>query len=107
MTNQPAEPLLQRKNRERHLILVERLATTSADRVDARRGDRIAWGGKRQFVDDDAAQRVADDVDALPEARRRKEDGMRRLAKLFEELRPWHRALHEDRIVEGHLRDGL
>src|SRR5215813_10090603 len=32
---------------------------------------------------------------------------MRRLAKHLEELRPWHRALDEDRIVERHLGDAL
>ena len=80
MTNQPAEPLLQSKDRERHLVFAERLAAARTNGVDARSRDRIAWRRERQLVDNHAAQRVADDVDALPEldVARRTECGVSR-----------------------------
>src|SRR5436190_1619940 len=67
VSNQSTKPLLQREDRQRHLIFVERLPAARANRIDPRAGDRIARRGERQFVDDHATQRFADDVDALPE----------------------------------------
>ena len=42
MPQQAPEPLLQRENRQRHLVLGERVAAARADRLEPRRGDRIA-----------------------------------------------------------------
>src|SRR5207249_11303398 len=63
VTDEAAEPLLQCKDGERHLVIAERVAAAGADRFDARRGDRIGRRGERQLVDDDAAERFTDDVD--------------------------------------------
>ncbi len=73
----------------------------------AGRRDGIARRGERQLVDDHAAERLADHVHALPEARRGEQDAVRRLAELLEELRPRRGPLHQDRIIERHLRNGL
>src|SRR3954465_13429831 len=71
---QPAKALLEGKNRQRHLIFAEWLATAGADPRDSCGKHRIAGRGKRQLVDDDAAQRVAHHIHSLPEARRREQD---------------------------------
>src|SRR5258706_12892976 len=42
MANEAAESLLKREDRQRHLILAERVAAPRADGVAARRGNRIA-----------------------------------------------------------------
>ena len=68
MTDEPAEPLLEGENGERNLIVVERLAALRPNRVDSGGRDRIAGGGERELVDDDAAQGVPDHVHPLPEA---------------------------------------
>src|SRR6266849_7572440 len=99
VTDQPAEPLLKRENRERHLVFVERHPPSRLDGFDARRGDGITRGGEWQLVDNDAAQCLAHDVDALPEARRREQDCVRGVAELPQQLAPWRRALHEDWVV--------
>src|SRR5207244_2909955 len=82
VANETAEPLLQREDRQRHLIVLERFSTARADGVDTGRRDRVARRREWQLVDDDAAQRLADDVDALPEARCGEQHGMRGLAEL-------------------------
>ena len=87
VADQAAEALPQRQNRQRHLVLVERLAAAGADGLDARGHHRIAGRRKRQLVDDHAAQRFADDVHALPEARRGEQDRVRRLAEPFQQQR--------------------
>src|SRR5215831_17708358 len=107
MADKAAQSLLQRENRERHLILVERLAAVRADGIDSRRGDWIRRRGERQLVDDHTAQRLADDVDTLPEARCREQHGMRRLAKQSQELGPRRRSLNQDWIVECQFGDPL
>src|SRR5207248_7486626 len=99
VTDEAAEPLLQCKDGERHLVIAERVAAAGADRFDARRGDRIGRRRERQLVDDDAAERFTDDVDALPEARRREQYRMRRRAELLQQLRSRQRSLREDGIV--------
>jgi len=105
VTNETPESLLQRQDRERNLILAERIATTVTDGVDPGGGDRIGRRGEWQLVDDHAAQRFADHVHALPEAGGCKQDRMWRLAKPLQQLGPGRGALREDRIIERHLGD--
>src|SRR5262245_64071585 len=81
MADEPAQPLLEGEDGEGDLVLAERVAASRADGVDAGRRDRIAGRGERQLVDDHATERLADDVDALPEARRGEQHRMRRLAR--------------------------
>ena len=62
---------------------------------------------ERQLVDDDAAQRLADDVDPLPEACGGEEHSVRRFFKLPKQLRARYRSLRENRVVQCHLGEGL
>ena len=65
--------------------------------------DGIAGDREGKAVDDDAAQRFALHIDALPEARRAEEDGVRRGAELFEQRFARSGAVQKDRKVEhGH-----
>src|SRR5436190_21635881 len=86
MADEPAQALLQHQDRQRDLILGERVAASSADRFDARGGNRIRRRRERQLVDDDAAERVAGDVHTLPAARGGEEHGGGLLAELPGEL---------------------
>ena len=92
-----------RQDGQRHLVVVERVAAVGDDRLDARRGDRIARRGERQLVDDHAAQLLADHVHALPERRGRQQHGVRRGAELIQQHAPRRRALHEQRIGQRRL----
>src|SRR5262245_40780230 len=68
VANQPSEALKKREDRQWDLIFTKRVAAGGVDCFDPRGRDRIARGRERQLVDDHAAQSLADDVDALPEA---------------------------------------
>src|SRR5271165_402593 len=84
-TNQPAEPLLERNHRARHLILEERIAAVLVDGLDARRHHWIIRHRKRQPVDDHAAQLLSLHVHPLPERRGRKQHAIRRHAELLQQ----------------------
>src|SRR5262249_42972109 len=101
---QPSEALKKREDRQWDLIFTKRVAAGSVDRFDPRGRDRIARGRERQLVDDHAAQSLADDVDALPEAGGREQDGVGRGLELAQQRRTRRRALNEDRI--GNARRG-
>ena len=96
-------PCCKREDRERDLIVGEGIAAARLDRFDSGGRDRIARRGKRQLVDDDAAERVAHDVHTLPEAGGREQHGIRCRAELLDQRRPRRRALHEDRKGNRHL----
>src|SRR5215470_11278173 len=79
--DQPAEPLLEFDDRLRQCALLERIAAARRDRFDARLFERLGGDAKGQAGDDDAAQGVARNVDALPEA----VGGEQHRARLLEE----------------------
>ena len=105
MANEASEPLLQGEDRERNLIFAERRTAAGVDRLDACRRDWIARRRERQLVDDHATERIADDVDALPEARGREQHRMRRRLELAEQSGPRRRSLNENRKIELGGRD--
>jgi hypothetical protein len=107
VTDEAAQALQQRKDGQRHLVLAERIAALHVQRFHPCGGHRIAGRGERQLVDDHAAQRVADDVDALPEARGREQDRVRRHAELGKQGRSRGASLHQQRVVELHREHGL
>jgi len=43
VADEAAEPLLKREDRERDLVLAKGRPALGVDRLDTRRGDRIAW----------------------------------------------------------------
>src|SRR6476620_3142576 len=56
MPDETPQPLQERQDRQRHLVIGERIGALVGHRFHAGRRDRIARGGKRQLVDDHAAQ---------------------------------------------------
>src|SRR5207302_9228408 len=88
VTDEPSQPLRQGEGGEGRLIVRERVAATSLDRLKPGGRHRITRRGERQLVDDDAAQRLAGDVHALPEAGGREQYGVRRRSELIDERRP-------------------
>ena len=105
MADEAPEPLLERQNRQGHLVVAERIAAPLANGVDSCGGNRVAGRCERQLVDDHAAERFADDIDTLPEARGGEQHGVRRRAELLQQLRARRGTLREDRVVERHFRD--
>ena len=81
VADQPADALLERDRRLRHLLVEERIAALRADRVEPRLEQRIVGRRERQLVDDDDAERVALDVDAFPETARAEQHRVARLAE--------------------------
>ena len=74
-TDEPSKALLQPHRRRRNHVVLEAVEPARFERANARHDERIAGRGKRQTVDDHARERVADDVDAFPKRRGRKEHG--------------------------------
>ena len=91
-----AQALLQSQDGERHLIVGERVparALIASIRAAVTGSPGEAKGSLSMT---DAAQRFADDVDALPEAGGREQDGIRGGSKPLDELRSRRRALHAE-----------
>src|ERR1017187_9713453 len=99
-TDEPAEALLQGEDGGGDLVVEERLATGFFNCLHARLDDRVAGYGKRQPVNDDATERLALHIDALPEAGSSKEHGIRCGTKLVEESFARRGAVQKDREVE-------
>src|ERR1039458_9229101 len=72
-SNQSSKSLLQCNDGARHLVFEESVAAASIDGFHPSRNHRIARNGKRQAIDDHAAQLFALHVHALPERRCREE----------------------------------
>jgi len=82
---QPPEPLLEFQHRERHLVLHERVASGVLDPLDTRGDQRVVGDIERQLVHHDEGERVARNVDAVPERRRPEEQRVRGLLEAFDE----------------------
>ncbi len=95
--DEPPEALLQRQRRARQLERVERIAALLADAVDARGRQRIVGHRERDAIDHDQRQRLAGDVDALPEALRRQQHRADAVAQLGEQHVARPLALHHQR----------
>jgi hypothetical protein len=65
--DEPAKPLFEGNCGLGNLIVEESAASAILDRFDTRLENRIAGYGKRETVDNHAAQLLALNVDALPE----------------------------------------
>src|SRR4029453_12265231 len=104
MPQQPSETLLQRQDGERNLVFPECGSAACVDRVDARRRDGIAGGGKGQLFDDDGAQGLSDDIDPLPEAGRGEQHGVRRRFEVTKQRRPRRGSLDRDRRLDPRRR---
>ncbi len=63
---------------------------------DARRDERLRGRRERETIDDDARERVPDDVDPLPKRPSREQHGIARRAKPLEQRRAGQIALHLD-----------
>src|SRR6185503_18706638 len=68
------------------LVIAERVAAGLADRVEAGFEERVVGHSERELGDDHGLQRVAGNVDALPEAVGAEEDGPWVGFELFEQL---------------------
>ncbi len=93
--DEPAESLLQRDHRGRHLVVEERVAAVFINRADARGHHRIVRHGERQPVNDDATELFALHVHTLPERRGGEQHGVRGKAKLIEQRAARRRALQQ------------
>ena len=96
--DQAAEALLERQRRARQLVALERIAVVVADAIDARRGQRIVGDRERDAVHDDQRQRLARDVDALPEALRRQQHRADARAHRRQQHVARALALHQQRV---------
>ena len=92
--DEPAETLLQPDDRGRHHERVERIEAGFLKQRRARGDDRIVRRRERQAVDDDARQRVADDVDAFPKRGGREQYRIALGAEPFEQFAFRRFALH-------------
>ena len=63
------------------MIVAEGIAAGGIDGLDARFDQRFARRGERQFDDDDVAQRVSANIDALPESVGAENDSLRALSQ--------------------------
>ena len=73
----------------RDLEVVEGVAAGGGDGVGAGFHDGVGGDGEREFVDDDAGELVAGDVDSLPEAGGAEEDGVGGFAELLQQDVAW------------------
>ena len=98
--DEAAEALLEGEDGRRDLVVVEGLAAGLLDGLHAGLDDRIAGDGEGQTVDDDATERFALHVNALPEAGGAEEDGVRSGAKLLQQGFARGGAVEKDGEVE-------
>jgi len=85
--DEPAEPLFETYRRSGNHVVLETVEAASLERAYARHHQGIVRRWKRQPVDDDAREGIADDVDPFPEGCGGKENRSRRLAKPLEQMR--------------------
>ena len=83
--DEPAEALLEGEDGLGDLVVEEGTAAGFFDGLHAGLDDGIGGDGEGQAVDDDATERFALHVDALPEAGGAEEDGVGRGAKLLKQ----------------------
>src|SRR6187551_2983273 len=98
--DQAAEPLSQLQDRRGKGVLREPVPSLLRDALAARFDERIARRCERQLVDDEERERLALDVDALPEGRSREEDGVDVVAEPLKEPLARRVALPQDRELE-------
>src|SRR5260221_10917951 len=65
-TDQPTQPLLEHQDRDRHLVLLERVPAPVADPLDAGLDHGVGGRGVRQLVDYYSGELLPRDVHALP-----------------------------------------
>src|SRR5579885_769692 len=99
--DQPAETLLERKDRLGHLVLVKRVAAVFADVPYTGFHDRVARHGKWQAVDDDAPKLFAGHIDSLPETGSCKQHTMGRGPELLEQGRFRRGPLEKSGVLDG------
>src|SRR5581483_8786785 len=100
VSDKPAETLLQRNRRLRHLVIKERVPTLFPNVANARFHDRVAGDGEGQAVDDHAAQLFTGYVDTLPEGAGCTEHTVGRAAEFVEQRIARPCALQEGRILK-------
>ncbi len=98
--DEAAKALLEGDDGLGDLQVVEGVASGRGDGVGAGFHDGVGGDGEGEFVDDDAAELLALDVDALPKTRCPEEDGVRCVAELLQEDVAGGGALHEQRVGE-------
>jgi len=81
-------------------VVEEAVAAIVVDGFAACLDDGVAGDGEGDFIDDDAAQLVALDIDSLPEGRGGKQDGVGGGAELLDERGFGRGALQEHGVVE-------
>src|ERR1041384_4318583 len=74
--DQAAETLFQRDLREGQMKVQKRVFSLRLERTGAGEHERLGGNGKWNLLENDEPERVAGDVDALPEASRRNEHGI-------------------------------
>ena len=72
----PPEALAELQHRRRERVVAEPVAAGGLDRLAARLVERVAGRRERQLVDHEQRERLAGDVDALPEGRGREQHGV-------------------------------
>ena len=98
--DQAAEPLSQLQDRRGQGVLREPVPSLPRDALATRLDERIARSRERQLVDDEERERLALDVDALPERCGREEDGVDVVAEALQEPLARRVALPQDRELE-------
>ena len=98
--DEAAEALLEGEDGGGDLVVEEGLAAGFFDGAHAGLDDGVAGDGEGQAVDDDATERFALHVDALPEAGGAEEDGVGRGAELLEQGFARGGAVEKDGEVE-------
>src|SRR5271155_1060146 len=98
-TNETAKALFERDDGRGYLIFEEGIAAAVFDRAHARLHHWVSRNGKRQAVNDHAAQRFSLHVDALPETRRAEENGIWSLPKLLKQRLARSRALQQQGVA--------
>src|SRR4051812_11239173 len=104
--DQTPEPLSQLEHRRGKGVLGEPVPSLPRDAFAARLDERIARRRERQLVDHEEREGLALDVDALPERRGRKEDGVDVVAEPLQEPLARRVSLLQDRELEPRAATG-
>jgi hypothetical protein len=96
-TDQPSEPLPELEHGRGKRVLGEPVTAAVCDPLAAGLDERVAGRAEGELVDDEERERLALDIDALPERLRGHEDGIDLLAEVLEQALAGCLALDQDR----------
>src|ERR687885_158746 len=96
--NEPPEALAQLEHGRRQEVVAEGIPPLGDEPLASRLRERVAWRRERELVDDEERQRLAADVDPLPEGACCEEHGIGLRPEPVEEALPRRVALDEQRV---------